>query len=149
MLTALIARKGLAALIVGSALLLGTVGSALAQIDTCPTCPSKEAKPALPCLEFRNVLSPEQCALFNVLIRQYQLSTETALACVADLHVIQTDILRNDAYMIAVQGSGEGTSLLNLRIQMVMDRFSVAMQTVSNSMQVVNETQQMIDANLK
>ena len=102
--------------------------------------------PALPCLELLNVLTPEQCALFNVLAHQYKLSTEAALSCIAELQVEQTAILGNDVYVASVEDIG---SVLQLRMQMVMERVTVVMQIVSNLMQKVSATQTLLDGNLK
>jgi hypothetical protein len=109
-------------------------------------CVTPRPEPALPCLELLDVLTPEQCALFNVLAHQYKLSTEAALSCIAELQVEQTAILGNDVYVASVEDIG---SVLQLRMQMVMERVTVVMQIVSNLMQKVSATQTLLDGNLK
>jgi hypothetical protein len=95
-----------------------------------------------------NVLTPEQCALFNVLAHQYKLSTEAALSCIAELQVQQTAILGNDAYVAAVLDR-DSNNLLTESMQQYMDRASQVMAIVSNAMQVVGATQTLLDGNLK
>ena len=92
------------------------------------------------------MLTPEQCALFNVLAHQYKLSTEAALSCIAELQVEQTAILGNDAYVAALS---DISTVLQERMKAIMGRFSLAMAMLSNAMQGVAATQTLLDGNLK
>jgi len=139
---AVVARRGLAALIVGGAVLLGHAGPAQPVVDV-------SISPLLPCRALVNELSAEECAHFNALVRQYRLSAAKALDCVEMVDDMQIGIRESEAYRDAITSTGDDTSVFEAKMQHVLESFTEELAIVSVAMQKVAETQNQLVADLK